>query len=193
MQNTTTTQTPMASQAYRGDQPMLTVALYRSEDDVNWSIAFMGIHNTAVDYEFWSDHVVSNTYDLEYEHCKWAAKAGMCVNEDYDLEAEDCGQPQILTGSRTHQREDGSLTDFWDLLVFTVQDKEFWNFLEASSVGGKYLFCGTDNSSMLLEILDWVRENPKTAQHWLDSCDVEITAEDSLKKIQRSIRQGLVR
>lgn len=198
MQNTTTPKTPMdpmdpmAPQAYRGDQPMLSVALYRSEPQVFWSISFMGIHNKAVDYEFWSDYVVYKTNDLEYEHCKWSDKACMRINEDYDFEAGDCDQPHILTGSRTHSREDGSLTDFWDLLVFTVQDPEFWHFLEVNTVEGEYLHWGTDNLSMLLEIQDWARDNPSAAQRWLDTCDLAIAAKDPLAKIQRAIRQGQV-
>lgn len=180
------------TQAYGGEQPMIVAALYRSEPVVNWSIAFMGLHNRAIGYEFWSDYVIYKTNDLEYEHCQWADMASMRVNDGYDFEAEDAGQPQILTGSETRELEDGSMTGFWDLLVFTVQDKEFWKFLEDGSVEGQCLSWGTDSLTMLKEILDWVRENPEAAQLWLNSCDVAITAADPLKQIQRAIRQGLV-
>lgn len=195
--NTATTATDnnaptLAPQAYGGTQPMIAAALYRSEPEVNWSIAFMGINDRALDYEFWSNYVVCKTDDLEYEHCKWAGMADMRVNRDHDFDAEDSGQPQILTGSRTTKREDGSLTNFWDLLVLTVQDEEFWDFLETGVIEDEHLSWGTDHWSMLEEILDWARENPEAAQLWLNSCDLEITATDPLKQIQRAIRQGLV-
>ena len=171
---------------------MLAVALYRSKPEINWNIAFMGFHDEPLDYAHWSDYVVYKTNDQEYEHCKWTSLACMSVNEDYDHEAEDPTQPQILAGSRTQHLEDGSLTDFWDLKVFTVQDSEFWQFLETNVVEGKYLFWGTDNYPMLREIEDWARENPNNAKSWLESCDPAIATKAPFEKIQRAIQQGFM-
>ncbi len=201
--------------SFRGDQPVVAVARYRSKLPCDWNILY---HLEGTIYEPFSgskylelyptdvDSRYLQSYDYDFDDinrffmeelendggCE-VTWANIC-----DMHRADEDPLHILRGRDTEVDANNRPTDcYWEVGVLNRDDADFWIFLLTDSPDSIGITWQPRQESFSNMVLDWLRENPVRAQEWLNASPspAELIGESDeltqlIKKLKRAIKQG---
>lgn len=202
---------------YLGNQPVVAVARYQSEQGCDWSMLyhvvsdicepfsgndFQAVDLSDVDCSGWP------LYDYDCEQINRWFLEELEIDDGFEIEwANMCGMHRtdaaplhVLLGQDTVVDENDCPIDcYWEVSVLSRDDADFWKYLLSDTPASINIHWEPRQEAFSKLVLDWVLENPDSAERWLTASPTpqELVGESKdldtlITKIKRAIRQGRI-
>ncbi len=202
---------------YLGNQPVVAVARYQSEQCCDWSMLyhavsdilepfsgndFLDVDLSVVDCSGWP------LYDYDCEQINRWFREELTIDDGFEIKwANICGMRRgdddplhVLLGRDTvFDNKNRPIDCYWEVSVLSRDDAEFWKYLLSDTPASIDIRWQPRQEAFSKLVLDWVRENPDSAERWLTAAPTpqELVGESKdldtlITKIKRAIRQGRI-
>ena len=172
---------------FKGQQPLVAVARYRSTEGCNWSVLYNVVSNilepySAADYLQVEPGELDTTgwplYDYDCDEIRrWFVEeleldggseikwANIC-----DMHYRDEDPLHVLRSCDTQYGDNGQPVDcFWEVSVLNRDDPEFWRLLLTDAPESIDVDWQPRQDDLSKLVLDWARGNPDRAEAWLQA------------------------